>query len=164
MKRYAARQFRYAARHLSYASGRSKAFASHATRVLSRSRSFLAHSEQSAELGAPADRSDLGMQPVFYPRGYFPPVSSTERQREFRERNPGYYQRLHAKRRAELKGRVELALRAAERAAAAQVTLTLPVPTWRLALPAPVVDPLLVELNALVAQRATVTIARSQAA
>lgn len=28
-----------------------------------------------------------------------PPVSNTERQRQFRERNPGYYRRLHAKRR-----------------------------------------------------------------
>jgi hypothetical protein len=30
-------------------------------------------------------------------------VSNTERQRQFRERNPGYYQRLHAQRRAEVK-------------------------------------------------------------
>jgi hypothetical protein len=88
------------------------------------------------------------MKPVFYPRGYFPPVSNTERQREFRERNPGYYQRLHAKRRAEAKAL------AAERAVAAEVILTLPVPTWRLALPAPVVDPLLIELNALAAKHA----------
>ncbi|MGC4031893.1 MAG: hypothetical protein QM754_09215 [Tepidisphaeraceae bacterium] len=31
-----------------------------------------------------------------------PPVSNAERQRRFRERNPGYYQRLHARRRARL--------------------------------------------------------------
>jgi hypothetical protein len=30
-----------------------------------------------------------------------PPVSNTERQRQFRERNPGYYTRLSAKRRAQ---------------------------------------------------------------
>ena len=29
-------------------------------------------------------------------------MTNTERQRRFRERNPGYYQRLHAKRRAAL--------------------------------------------------------------
>jgi len=34
---------------------------------------------------------------------YPPPMSNTERQRRFRERNPGYYQRLHAKRRAAVK-------------------------------------------------------------
>jgi hypothetical protein len=28
-----------------------------------------------------------------------PPISNTERQRQFRERNPGYYRRLHARRR-----------------------------------------------------------------
>lgn len=31
------------------------------------------------------------------------PLSNTERQRLFRERHPGYYQRLHAKRRAAVK-------------------------------------------------------------
>ncbi len=31
----------------------------------------------------------------------FKPMSNAERQRQFRERNPGYYGRLHRKRRAE---------------------------------------------------------------
>ena len=31
---------------------------------------------------------------------YRGPMSNTERQRQFRERNPGYYGRLHARRRA----------------------------------------------------------------
>ena len=36
-------------------------------------------------------------------------MTSTERQREFRERHPGYYQRLHAKRKAT---RLEMAAQA----------------------------------------------------
>ena len=90
------------------------------------------------------------MQPVFYPKGHFPPVSNTQRQREFRGRNPGYYQRLHAKRRAAVKALVAQRVTPAP----AQVILTIPVPTVRLALPAPVIDPLLVELNALTAKNA----------
>lgn len=47
--------------------------------------------------------------PSFIPRGAYPAKSkreqNAERQREFRERNPGYYGRLHAKRRAETKAR-----------------------------------------------------------
>lgn len=31
-----------------------------------------------------------------------PPMSNAERQREFRKRNPGYYGRLHRKRKAEV--------------------------------------------------------------
>jgi hypothetical protein len=31
------------------------------------------------------------------------PMSNTERQRRFRERNPGYYGRLHRKRKAAIK-------------------------------------------------------------
>src|SRR5687768_3474619 len=89
------------------------------------------------------------MKPVFYPRGHFPPVSNTERQREFRERNPGYYQRLHAKRRAEIKARAAQLEVAAPAPAPvpAPVIYTIPVPTWRLALPAPVVLPVLPALN-----------------
>jgi hypothetical protein len=41
------------------------------------------------------------------------PKSSAERSREFRKRNPGYYQRLHAKRRAGIEA--ERARRRAER-------------------------------------------------
>ncbi|MGI9014356.1 MAG: hypothetical protein ACR2GY_08920 [Phycisphaerales bacterium] len=32
-----------------------------------------------------------------------PPVSNTERQRQFRERNPGYYGRLHRKRKEQVR-------------------------------------------------------------
>ena len=54
-------------------------------------------------------------------------MSNAERQREFRERNPGYYQRLHAERRAAVKALAEA------RATAAVATIRTP-----LALPAPV--------------------------
>lgn len=51
-------------------------------------------------------------------------MSNCERQRLFRERNPGYYGRLHRKRKAEM-----LAMRAARLAtAAAKQPLMLPAP------------------------------------
>ena len=87
--------------------------------------------------------------PVFYPRGYFPPVSNTERQRQFRERNPGYYRRLHAKRRAETKARV--AALAEQAATAVPEPLAFPATPPRLMLPAPVQDPAMDALNALAA-------------
>jgi hypothetical protein len=74
------------------------------------------------------------------------PVSNTERQREFRERNPGYYGRLHRKRKAEIEAHIA-ARKAAELALAEQqLPLFLPAPVEatptatpvRLALPAPV--------------------------
>lgn len=40
--------------------------------------------------------------PVFYPKGTFPAMTNTERQRRFRERHPGYYGRLHRQRKARL--------------------------------------------------------------
>ena len=70
--------------------------------------------------------------PVFYPRGYFPPVSNTERQREFRRRNPDYYRRLQAKRRAAL--RAYGATRAIV-AAWAKPPLMLPAPVELLVIP-----------------------------
>lgn len=42
------------------------------------------------------------MTQAFFPKGSFHAVSNTERQRAFRQRNPGYYGRLHRKRKAEL--------------------------------------------------------------
>jgi len=60
-----------------------------------------------------------------------PAMSNTERQRQFRKRNPGYYGRLHAKRRAESDAR--LYAMAMQQAQLAQ--LPAPVP---LMLPAPV--------------------------
>src|SRR5688572_1064043 len=80
-------------------------------------------------------------------RGDHPPMTGAERQAAFRRRNPGYYQRLHAQRRAAVKERLAQ-LNAAEQTPA-QVILTLPDPTVRLALPAPVIDPMLLDLNAL---------------
>ena len=57
-----------------------------------------------------------------------PPMSNYERQRRFRERNPGYYGRLRRRRKAEL---------TAALSATAAPPLALPAPT-RLLLPAPV--------------------------
>ena len=97
----------------------------------------------------------------FFLKGDFRPMTNAERQAEFRRRNPGYYQRLHAQRRAALKARMAQR-KEAERAAVmamadAQampepVTLTIPVPTFRLALPAPVVDPAVLAIDALAAK------------
>ena len=75
-------------------------------------------------------------EPVFYPSGYFPPVSNTERQ--FRQRNPGYYARIQAKKRARCKAAVA-AMREAERATAAMLAksrqLLLPAPVELLIIP-----------------------------
>ena len=61
-----------------------------------------------------------------------PPVPNNERQRQFRERNPGYYTlQARAARRARMQ-----ALRAEQVRAAAQVAAS--APPVRLALPAPV--------------------------
>ncbi len=66
-------------------------------------------------------------------------MSNTERQRQFRERNPGYYGRLHRKRKDALKYGTYEAYLAAEAAAAAQPALPQKQP---LMLPAPV-EPLI---------------------
>jgi hypothetical protein len=81
--------------------------------------------------------------PTFQLRGSHPPVSNTERQRQFRERNPGYYARLQAKRRAGCKARVAAA-RAADRAMAAMLAKS-----RQLLLPAPVEVPVIPGLNAI---------------
>jgi hypothetical protein len=65
-------------------------------------------------------------------------MSNAERQRQFRERNPGYYGRLHAKRRAAVRAF------AAERVAAAT-----PARSAMLLLPAPVELLLIPGLNAI---------------
>ncbi len=57
-------------------------------------------------------------------------MSNTERQRQFRERNPGYYQRLHAKRKAQVQALCEQLLR--DKAIAEIMTPAMP-----LCLPAP---------------------------
>jgi hypothetical protein len=71
-----------------------------------------------------------------------PPMSNYQRQKNFRLSHPGYYGRLHARQRAGAKAAVE-AMKAQAQAAAT------PAPTEPLMLPAPVVDPMMLELNAL---------------
>lgn len=96
---------------------------------------------------------------MFIPRGSFPPVSNTERQRQFRQRNPDYYRLLKAKERAATKARVAERL-AAQRAAAQPVPLALPAPIMtipiptRLALPAPVEQPEIAAIDRLKAMHA----------
>lgn len=79
----------------------------------------------------------MNMEPQFYPRGYFPPVSNTERQRAFRERNPGYYGRLHRRKKQARLARLKVQALEAEqqRAMALQAALTKP---YQLCLPATV--------------------------
>lgn len=69
----------------------------------------------------------------FYPRGTFPATSNTQRQREFRERNPGYCGRLHRRQKAEVDAIIAAQKAAAQVAAQVQVEAVTP-----LALPAPV--------------------------
>jgi hypothetical protein len=65
-----------------------------------------------------------------------PPMSNAERQRQFRERNPGYYQRLHAKRRAEINARIEARLVATTQVMAAKrEPLMLPAPVETIEIP-----------------------------
>jgi hypothetical protein len=76
-------------------------------------------------------------QVVWFPRGSIPPMSNTDRQRRFRAEHPGYYQRLHARQRAECKARL------AARAEAARAAVSIPslldrVRAQPLMLPAPV--------------------------
>lgn len=86
-----------------------------------------------------------------------PPTSNAERQRQFQARNPGYDRRRKATQRA-MEKRVSEAfpaqwtalLAAAEaQAPAVPAAMTLPIPEYRLALPAPVVSPIMLELELL---------------
>ena len=98
--------------------------------------------------------------PTFQPRGTHRPMTNAERQAEFRRRNPGYYGRLHAKRRAGVKARAAARAFAAEFAA----ELVKPMP---LMLPAPVEMPVFPGMNTIPASmpaRATVMAERSIAA
>jgi hypothetical protein len=63
-------------------------------------------------------------------------MSNTERQRRFRERHPGYYQRMHAKQRAATKATVAAmqAAREAE-AGAKREPLMLPAPVVTIEIP-----------------------------
>ena len=62
------------------------------------------------------------------------PTSNTERQRQFRERNPGYYGRLHARRREVIKA-LRQQIAAAEATAARREPLALPAPVERVEIP-----------------------------
>ncbi|MEX0774383.1 MAG: hypothetical protein WD042_01580 [Phycisphaeraceae bacterium] len=63
------------------------------------------------------------------------PVSNTERQRQFRARNPGYYGRLHAKRRAVIQARVAQMIALRQAMAVERVPLALPAPAVMIELP-----------------------------
>ena len=103
-----------------------------------------------------------------------PAMSNAERQRRFQDAHPGYDRRRKARRRAMIKHAVAQ-MRQAKEAMAAEATpaepLALPAPLTiaatsvpaapRLALPAPVVDPVMAELDAL---RAALASSRARAA
>ncbi len=76
-----------------------------------------------------------------------PPMSSTERVRKFRERNPGYDRRYMSRRRGKVNEAV--ARLQAEAIAAAQAV----APAEPLMLPAPVADAMMAQLNGLAALR-----------
>ena len=100
------------------------------------------------------------------------PMSNTERQRRFRERNPGYYGRLHRKRNAPLKAMLERlwaeanAKRQAESKAQAEALAQAKamiasfnrVPVNRM-LPAPTIDPLASEIAAMAERKARAAVA-----
>src|SRR5690349_13212560 len=81
---------------------------------------------------------------VFFARGSFPPVSNTERQRQFRQRNPDYYRLRKARQRAASK-----AYLAQWRAIEAFKLKLLPPIKPVLMLPAPVQDPAMAAIDAL---------------
>lgn len=96
------------------------------------------------------------------------PMSNTERQRLFRERNPGYYGRLHRKRNAGIKQMLKQqriaiqakaqaeyqALKKAALQAEAKFAIVNQLPPISRMLPAPPpVDPLMMEIAALAEKR-----------
>src|SRR5687768_6139066 len=128
--RYDKPRFRYDAATFRYAGGRMPA----AGRV------FIAHACAAGRSGGSAiqfvrlraDGRGYAAHATFQPRGSHPPVSNTERKRQFRERNPGYYARIQAKKRAASKAYVAAMLQK-ERAMAAMLAKS-----KQLLLPAPV--------------------------
>ena len=62
-------------------------------------------------------------------------MSNTERQRLFRERNPGYYGRLHAKRRAKIAALHAERVSAAQMVAVKREPLMLPAPVETIQIP-----------------------------
>src|SRR4051794_23059305 len=105
-----------------------------------------------------------------------PPMSNSERQRKFRASHPGYFNKYNGRRRTiakNAKARVIAMLRAqaaeANIATVAPAIFTIPVPTVRLALPAPAIDLTLLAINELaqrharaqpIAPSATIPVAR----
>ena len=77
-----------------------------------------------------------------------PPMSSTERVRKFRQRNPGYDRRYMARQRAKVNRSGSLDCRPRQFAAAPAAA-----PAEPLMLPAPVADPMMAQLNGLAALR-----------
>ena len=64
------------------------------------------------------------------------PISNTERQRQFRERNPGYYQRLHARESRRIKAALEAMLVVTVPATVAKrEPLMLPAPIEQIEIP-----------------------------
>jgi hypothetical protein len=89
------------------------------------------------------------------------PMSNTERQRKFRERNPGYYGRLHARKRAGVKAAP--AAKKVMAVATAPLTtkpLALPRPRAVLMLPAQGEIPVISGLNAIPAMHAAAAVER----
>jgi hypothetical protein len=78
----------------------------------------------------------------------FRPMTNTERQRRFRERNPGYYGRLHCKRNAAIKASLAAKAEAKALATAAAIKPMLALPA-----PDPEAHRLLDDLKALQAKR-----------
>jgi hypothetical protein len=84
------------------------------------------------------------------------PMSNYQRQVAFRQRNPGYYGRLHRRRRAEAQA-LGVAMEMAKAAAMAPaLRAAMPAPKPVLMLPAPIEDPAIAEINALKARLAAV--------
>lgn len=148
--RYAAMAFRYADGPIRYAGARVR-YGDERLRYASR-RFRYAKSVRSGLKGL-RESADESVMQLNHVRPA-PPVSNTERQRRFRQRNPGYYGRLHRARKAEAEQ-----CRVARLALAAQqaVSVADAVP---LMLPAPVEETpfdgvaLLKEFEAEVARRA----------
>jgi hypothetical protein len=79
----------------------------------------------------------------------FRPMSNNERQRRFRERNPGYYGRLHARGRAGAKAGAAQLLAAAKAMAEKHEPLALPAPVVTIEIPGMTMIPALSPLSAL---------------
>jgi hypothetical protein len=88
----------------------------------------------------------------FQPKRRPAPVSNTERQRQFRLRNPGYYGRLHRARDAQIDA--ALAAKAAMETLMQKALLCLPAPAEQIRIPGVNAIPTREELAAMQAERA----------